>query len=413
MSRPSGRAADAIVRWATIGRPHPPLPAAFSRTTHPRPRITEASLPPPMRLSTFCAPALLLCAACSSGGTGGPDTGNGPPVCATTFLNPIAEGADPWVVRHEGTYYAVESRSGGIYVYETDTLTKLKKNPVRVWTPPSTGWNTSDIWAPELHFIDGKWYIYYAAGQPGPSGPDAAFTDQRAGVLESVGSDPQGGYVDKGMIYTGDDVASGTNPVWAIDMTVRRINGALYAVWSGWLENAATHRTPQHLYIARMSNPWTIETNRVKISSPEESWEQGTELDLQEGPEFLVNGTHTFIVYSTRESFLPDYRLGLLRLAAPDADPLNPASWVKTGPVFTGAPALGVYGVGHASFTTSPDGSENWIVYHAKTVNGPGWDDRVIRMQKFTWNADGTPNFGTPVASGVPVLVPSGQCAEP
>ena len=362
-----------------------------------------------MRASAALSALLFAVVACSSGSTGSNGNG-GPPVCPNTFFNPVAQGADPWVVKHEGKYYSVESRDGGIYVYRTDTLTSLERNGVRVWTPPTTGWNRTDIWAPELHRVDGKWYIYYAAGQPGPAGPDAGFTDQRSGVLEGVGDNPQGVYVDKGMLYTGDDVASGTNPVWAIDLTVARINGQLYAVWSGWEQNAATHVTPQHLYIARMSNPWTIATNRVKISSPTESWEQGTQLDLQEGPEFLVNGTNTFIVYSTRESFLPDYRLGLLRLAAPDADPLNPASWVKSGPVFTGAPGLGVYGVGHASFTTSPDDSEHWIVYHAKTVNASGWDDRVIRMQKFTWNADGTPNFGTPVASNVPVLVPAGQC---
>ena len=348
-------------------------------------------------------------AACSSGGTGSNGVGNGP-LCPNTFTNPIAPGADPWVVRHNGMYYSVESRDGGIYVYRTDTLTSLKRNAVRVWQPTGSGWNQTDIWAPELHFIDGRWYIYYAAGQPGPVGPDAAFTDQRSGVLESTGADPQGTYVDKGMLYTGDDIAGGTNNVWAIDLTVHRIAGQLYAVWSGWEQNAATHVTPQHLYIARMSNPWTIATNRVKISSPVETWEMGTQLNLQEGPEFLVNGTNTFIVYSARESFLPDYRLGLLRLTSPAADPLDPASWTKSGPVFTGAPNLGVHGVGHASFTVSPDGTEPWIVYHSKTQSAPGWGDRVIRMQKFTWNADGTPNFGTPVASGVPVLVPAGQC---
>jgi GH43 family beta-xylosidase len=348
-------------------------------------------------------------AACSPGNASKPIEPT-PGLCATTFVNPIGPGADPWVTRRGNTYYFVESRDRAIHVYRTDTLTQLKRNGVRVWVPPSSGWNQTDIWAPELHFLDRRWYIYYAAGQPGPEGPDAAFTDQRSGVLESISDDPQSGYVDRGMLYTGDDVASGADPVWAIDLTVARLDGQLYAVWSGWEENRPTHVTPQHLYIARMENPWTISSDRVKLSSPVEPWEIGTELDLQEGPQFLIRGMDVFIVYSTRESFLPDYRLGLLRLSSPLADPLDPANWTKAGPVFVGAPMLGVYGVGHASFTLSPDSTEHWIVYHAKTQNVRGWADRVIRMQKFGWDPDGMPNFGTPVGSGIPVSVPSGQC---
>jgi len=188
---------------------------------------------------------------------------------------------------------------------------------------------------------------------------------------------------------------------------VTRLRGGLYAVWSGWQANAPTDRTPQQLYIARMSNPWTIQSDRVRISSPTESWEHGTELDLNEGPEFLSHGDQTFIIYSTRESWLADYRLGQLRLKSSDSDPMDSSSWLKTGPVFTGTAT--VYGVGHASFTTSPDSLEDWIVYHSKVDARPGWD-RVIRMQRFAWHADGSPDFGTPVPTGQPISVPSGQC---
>jgi GH43 family beta-xylosidase len=51
------------------------------------------------------------------------------------------------------------------------------------------------------------------------------------------------------------------------------------------------------------------------------------------------------------------------------------------------------YGVGHASFTKSPDGSEDWIIYHGMRDPTNGWAARTIRVQKFTWNADGTPKF--------------------
>ncbi|HEX2080728.1 MAG TPA: glycoside hydrolase family 43 protein [Longimicrobium sp.] len=344
------------------------------------------------------AAVLLPLAACSGdGGTTPPP----PPAPQCTFANPVAPGADPWVVREGGQYYLIQSLGRSINVSRSATLTGVAGGGQQVWAAPDTGWNSTNVWAPELHRVGNRWYIYYAAGRAGPP-----FIHQRSGVLESVGDDPMGPYVDRGMLYTGDDQAGGAPARWAIDFTIGRINGQLYGVWSGWQTDAATDRTPQHLYVAPMSNPYTVSGNRVRISSPVEPWEDGTELDLQEGPALLQRNGQTFIIYSTRESWLPDYRLGQLRLTG--ADPLQPSSWTKSGPVF--ASGEGVVGVGHASFTTSPSGMEDWIVYHAKTSATPGWD-RVIRMQPFTWKADGSPDFGIPVASGRQIARPAGECA--
>lgn len=263
-----------------------------------------------MRLRALPTLALGLVAACSSGeGPAGDAVTPDEDPC--TFTNPVADGQDPWVVRHDGYYHLVESRGGGITVYRSEKLTDLKRDPVQVWESPDTGWNRTNVWAPELHLIDGRWYIYYAAGRAGPP-----YVHQRSGVLQSTGSDPRGPYTDLGMLRTVDDLRSSDPVTWAIDLTVERIGGRLYAVWSGWEENRDTDRTQQHLYIAEMANPWTISGDRVRISSPVESWELGTALDLNEGPQFLRHDDELFIIYSTRESWLPDYRLGQLRLAA-------------------------------------------------------------------------------------------------
>lgn len=340
-----------------------------------------------------------LLAACSNAITPAPDGGVRP---ACTFTNPVAVGADPWVIRDGATYYAVESRDNAIWVSRSTALSSYRQNTVKVWTAPDTGWNRTNVWAPELQRIDGRWYIYYTAGRTGPP-----FVAQRSGVLEASSADPQGAWIDRGMLYTGDDTVSRRNDVWAIDLTVGRIAGQLWAVWSGWERNAATDRTPQHLYAARMSDPVTIGGRRVRISSPVESWERGTELDLQEGPEFLENGPHRFIVYSTRESWLPAYRLGMLRIRDTLVALSDTTNLQKVGPVFGGSGR--VFGAGHPSFTTSPDGSEPWIVYHSKVDSTPGWN-RVIRMQRFSWKPDGAPDFGVPVASSQALALPSGEC---
>jgi GH43 family beta-xylosidase len=360
--------------------------------------------PSPLALPPLAAALAVACSGNAAPGTTAPVVT--PPAATCTFTNPVLAGADPSLVQKDGFYYFVQSASNGITVYRSRDLTQPAQNGVQVWVAPDTGWNRTNVWAPELQFVDGRWYIYYAAGRAGPP-----FIHQRSGVLESVGDDPQGRYVDRGMLYTGDSVATGGTPQWAIDLTVHRINGQLYAAWSGWEAQATTDRTPQHLYVARMASPTRVATNRVRISSPSAPWEQRSApdgLELQEGPEFLERGDQRFIVYSTGESWLPAYKLGMLRMTGPNADPLDPASYVKTGPVFQSA--NGVFGVGHHTFAKSPDGREDWIVYHAKTTTTPGWEDRRIRMQPFTWGSDGTPSFGAPVASSTPLPRPSGEC---
>lgn len=314
------------------------------------------------------------------------------------FTNPIADGADPWVFKKDGFYYYCGSGEGGIYVSKSEKLTDPGERVV-VWRPEEGDWNQTNIWAPEIHFIEGKWYIYYAAGIAGPP-----FIHQRSGVLES--DDPFGPYEDKGMLYTGDDMVDPFTVKWAIDLTTHRMNGQRYAIWSGWEENDTTDKTKQHLYIATMSNPYTINGNRIKISSPEESWETGGPLDLNEGPQILKKDGKVFIIYSTRESWMIEYRLGQLSLSDTLLDPLDPDIWEKSGPVFQGTDK--VLGAGHASFTTSPDGKEDWIFYHSKKTTEPGWD-RDIRIQEFGWKPDGSPDFGQPVAAGEPLALPSGE----
>jgi GH43 family beta-xylosidase len=322
---------------------------------------------------------------------------------ACTFVNPLASGADPWVVRRDSVYYYVKSQDRRIWIARSTRLADVFTAPAHaIWSAPDTGWNRTNVWAPELHFIHGRWYVYYAAGRAGPP-----FTSQHAGVLQSADDDPLGRWADRGRIYTGDSVGTGTGDRWSIDMTVGRIAGRDYAVWSGWAQSAATDKTPQQLYIAPLENPWTIASNRVLLSAPDAAWERGPELDLQEGPELLARGNGVFVVYSTRDSWLKEYALGQLRLRDTTANPMDPASWTKSGPVFTGN--AGVFGVGHASFVTTPDGSEHWIVYHSKDAPTPGWR-RSVRMQRFAWTPAGDPQFGVAVAGGERLPLPRGEC---
>ncbi len=317
-----------------------------------------------------------------------------------SFTNPVWNGADPWMVKQGDDYIYCWSANNSIIVSKSKKMPQ-RGEPKKIWQAPATGWNKACVWAPEIHVIQGRWYVYYAAGESGPP-----FIHQRTGVLRSKTDDVFSDYEDMGMLYTGDNPADPSTNIWAIDMTVLEHQGKLYAIWSGWLKQETTDATPQHLYISEMENPWTMKGSRVKISSPVESWETGRPLNLNEGPEILKNGNQVFIVYSCRESWLVDYRLGMLQLINPDGNLLDPANWKKTGPVFQGNSQ--VYGVGHCSFVKSPDNTEDWIIYHSKKSTTPSWK-RDIRMQPFQWNTDGTPNFGSAVPAGKAINLPSGE----
>lgn len=317
------------------------------------------------------------------------------------YVNPILpSSADPWIIKKEGWYYYCCTVPNGIGVSKSRYLHEINP-PSLVWKAPAYGnWNSSCIWAPELHWWKGKWYIFYAAGVGGPP-----FIHQKAGVLESVTSDALGEYVDKGMLFTGDVPGDWSTNQWAIDLTMLEYRGRLYAVWSGWEKQELTDKTKQHLYIALMDNPWTISTGRVCISSPDMEYEQG-ELPLNEGPQVLKNGDNLFIIYSCGQSWLPSYKLAYLKLKDTKADLLDPSNWIKGNrPVFKGTSK--VFGVGHASFTVSPDNKEHYIIFHTKKDKDPGWK-REIWLQKFTFNSKGIPFFGKPVEKGERLDLPSG-----
>lgn len=319
------------------------------------------------------------------------------------FINPIGKGADPWVIKDKGFYYVCQSigndvkGTSAIVVRKSSSLTTLGPRKT-VWSPPKNAWNSACIWAPELHHIGNRWYIYYAAGKSGPP-----YTLQRSGVLESVTDDPQGDYIDKGILKTGIDTNDFSGTIWAIDLTVGKIKNQLYAVWSGWDKNEKSQKIKQYIYIAKMTNPITISSERVMISAPEEEWETGGPLDLNEGPQFIFHNKDVFLIYSTRESWTPEYRLGQLRLKSGE-DAMKKESWIKSGPVFTGN--KDVLGVGHASFAKSPDDKEWWIFYHSKIDTKPGWQ-RDLRLQQFYWDKIGNPVFGEPIPAGIKIKKPS------
>lgn len=327
-----------------------------------------------------------------------PDTPE--PPAGNTFINPLlASGPDPWVIKKDTFYYYTQTQGNKISIWKTSAMSKLNfANPVTIWTKPIGGPNSENVWAPELHFLDGKWYMYYTAGSTD------ANTTQRIFVLENASTDPvQGTWVDKGEIR---DLAA---DFWAIDPNVFEYNKNRYILWSG---HSSLVDMTQKIFIARLQNPWTLATGRTEISAPIYDWEtHGAPPAVNEGPEVLQDPKgKPILIFSASGCWTDDYNLGMCGLKD-GGDPLNAGDWVKApNPVFVKEPDNSAFGPGHCAFFKSRDGKEDWLIYHANALPNQGCSDfRNPRMQKFTWNVDGTPNFGKPLKINTPIVKPSGE----
>lgn len=311
---------------------------------------------------------------------------------AAPLVNPLVKHrADPWCYRHTDGYYyftATVPEYDRIELRRSRSLADLGTAAGRViWNKHENGPMSHHIWAPEIHFINGKWYIYFAAGRA-----DAIWAI-RMYVLECTGDDPLSDrWQERGQLKTQWESFS-------LDATTFEHRGARYLVWA--------QKDPQiqgntNLYIARMNSPWSITGPQVMLTRPEFAWEQ-VGFWVNEGPAVLMRNNRLFLTYSASATD-HNYCMGLLT-ASEQADLLDPLSWGKSSaPVFKSSPAHRQYGPGHSCFTQSPEGRD-LLMYHARSYRDIDGDplnnpDRHTRIQPLHWQQDGTPDFGEPVANG-------------
>ena len=299
----------------------------------------------------------------------------------------IEQRADPCILYREGWYYFTASVPAfdRVVLRKARTLKELPDAVEKtVWLRHPDGLMSCNIWAPEIHFVDGKWVIYFAASETGAN-EDGCF-DHRTYILENENPDPmEGSFVEKGQMITGWES-------FTIDSTTVVFEGKRYFIWA---QRDHAIRGNSNLYIAGMKNAEELVLPAVRLSIPEYDWEcQG--FMVNEGPSCLIHDGRLFVTYSGSATD-ERYAMGMLTLPA-GGNPLNPAEWSKSPvPVMVSEPENGLYGPGHNSFTVDEDGRD-LLVFHARPY--PGFrgtalsdPNRHCFLRTVQYREDGTPVF--------------------
>lgn len=270
----------------------------------------------------------------------------------------ILQRADPYVLRSkDGSYYFLASvpEYDRIIIRHADHLPDLDKAEEKeIWHKHEKGPQSENIWAPEMHYLFGKWYIYYAG-----SDVDDIWA-LRPYVLECTGDDPmKDPWIEKGPMQPSPEDEFSFR-AFSLDGTVFEVNGEWYYIWA---EKVGVGKQISNLYIGRLKNAYTLDTVQVLLTTPDYDWERHG-FWVNEGPAVLKRNGRIFVTFSASETGAA-YCLGMLT-ANEDDDLLDPLSWTKDRyPVLESCEELEIYGPGHNSFTVDDEGRDV-MIYHAR-----------------------------------------------
>ena len=314
----------------------------------------------------------------------------------------INDRADPFVTKgSDGWYYFTASYPmyakndaegyDRVILRRARTIDGLKNAEEKtIWDEKDSETSFRFMWAPEIHEINGKWYVLFAA-----SGSENNVWDIDCHIIMCEGNDPYNDkWIDKGKFEAceGDEFSFRG---FSLDMTHFECNGKHYVAWA---QNGGN----SNVYLATVDpeKPWKTTCKAMLLTKPEYEWEK-VNIPVNEGPAVMIHGGKVFLAFSASATG-PEYCIGLM-YADEKADLLDINNWTKLSkPLLTSEDLTGEYGPGHNSFVKDENGE--WVfIYHSrdeKCYKGEcGYSDqdplydpcRSARKRKVLWDENGFP----------------------
>lgn len=320
-------------------------------------------------------------------------------LCPDAYPDPfIMERADPYIIKHENKYYftasypafgSVEKGYDRIILRESDTLLGLAEAEEKViWHAHSEGVMARHIWAPEIHFIDGKWYCFFAAGEK------EAIWNIRPFMLVCDGDPMRDEWKELGKMQASDGDTISFNS-FSLDMTYFEQNGRHYVIWAEIIGDSS-------LFMAEIDprEPNKLISKPILLTKPEYDWEKVV-FRVNEGASVLKYGDKIFVFFSASGTG-SEYCVGVI-FADKNSDLMDISNWTKVSfSVLQTSDLEDQSGPGHNSFTTDDNGNVV-IVYHSRPAShfdgkcGSFCDDslydpcRHARIKRVYFSKDGAP----------------------
>lgn len=300
----------------------------------------------------------------------------------------IMHRADPFVTKVGGRYYFTATAPGYdcIPLRVSDDLYSLDEAEEKIiWKKHGEGEMSGYIWAPEIHFIDGAYYIYFAASRSDD------IWRIRPYVLKCAGDPMRDEWEELGQMKAAEGDGFSFNS-FSLDATVFENGGKHYFVWA---EKIGVWKGMSNLCIAELESPDKLKTKQVILSTPAYDWERVDEW-VEEGPAVLKHGGKIYLTYSASATGAC-YAMGMLTCNEGD-DVLDTESWSKERrPVLKTDKGKNVFGPGHNSFAKDKNGNDI-CVFHARSfekTEGNPLDDtnRHALLLKVVYDENGKPIF--------------------
>ncbi len=306
----------------------------------------------------------------------------------------LGQSGDPCIVydNETGYYYAIYSapKNDRVILYRAKTLAELgnldTSDGKEIYVAGENAEVKHKLYAPELKKMDGKWYIYASGATSMEDKDDGASKSIRLFCLEATSADPYGEYKFKAFL---------NDEIWAIDAHPFTYEGQNYIAF-------ARIRSGNIISIAKLANPWTIDTeSKISvIATPTYDFET-VDGNINEGPfTFVSPEGRLFMLYSANGVTTGKYCLGILEFTGDDI--LSKTSWTK----HKEAIMLGTDSIkspGHCSVFMSPDSTQYWVAYHYQSSG------RKLAVNQLTFDETGFPYIGEPTPAGTYVFAPSGE----